>query len=345
MKTSHRLLLLAVAVFVAGGWAYARYASEGAGMTGAAEAFLASLSEAERGKAVMDYGNAKRVDWHFIPLATRKGLQVKEMSESQRKAAHALLKSALSEIGYGKATTIMELEKLLHELEKKRGGGPIRDHERYYFTVFGKPAADAKWGLSVEGHHLSLNWVVDKNEIVSSTPQCFAANPAIVMADYGAGPKKGTRVLAAEEELGFALVRSLTDEQKATAIIAKKAPADIRGANKPQPPSEKPEGIAAAKLSSEQQATLHKLIDAYAAAMPANVAKARTSAIEKAGFEKVQFAWAGALEPGVGHYYRIEGPTFQIEFCNTQPDAAGNPANHIHSIWRDTAGDFGIAVK
>lgn len=69
------------------------------------------------------------------------------------------------------------------------------------------------------------------------------------------------------------------------------------------------------------------------------------AAIEKAGFEKIQFAWAGATEPGIGHYYRVEGPTFQIEFCNTQADSAGNPANHIHTVWRDTAGDFAIPVK
>ena len=76
-----------------------------------------------------------------------------------------------------------------------------------------------------------------------------------------------------------------------------------------------------------------------------DVAAARVDAIEEAGFDHVHFAWAGASKPGTGHYYRIQGPTFLVEFVNTQPDAAGNPASHIHLIWRDTAGDFGVPIK
>ena len=79
--------------------------------------------------------------------------------------------------------------------------------------------------------------------------------------------------------------------------------------------------------------------------MPAEVATERLSAIEQAGFEKVYFAWMGAEKPGIGHYYKIQGPTFLIEFVNTQADAAGNPANHIHCLWRDMRGDFGIPIK
>ena len=79
--------------------------------------------------------------------------------------------------------------------------------------------------------------------------------------------------------------------------------------------------------------------------MNGDVAAARVDAIEEAGFEQVHFAWAGARPPGTGHYYRIQGPTFLVEFVNTQPDAAGNPASHIHLIWRDTAGDFGLPIK
>ena len=340
-----RLVLLVTLLAIAGGWAYLNRADPGVGMTEAAEKFVASLSDEQRATAVIDYDSPKRLGWHFIPKDERKGLQIKHMNEAQRKAAHALLRSALSQAGYDKSTTIMHLESLLHELEKSRGGGPIRDAERYYFTLFGKPAADGKWGLSVEGHHLSLNFVVDKNALVGTTPQFLGANPASIKSDYAVGPKKGTRVLRDEEDLGFKLVNSLSKEHLATALIDKKAPADLRGAGTPQPPTDKPVGVAAKNLSDDQQQTLRKLIDVYAKTMPAAVAEARLAAIEKAGFENIQFAWAGAMEPGIGHYYRVEGPTFQIEFCNTQPDSDGNPANHIHAMWRDTAGDFGIPVK
>jgi hypothetical protein len=344
-RTLLPLMLLSTLLAVASGWTYLKRDNPGVGMTTAAEKFVASLSDEQKKVTVLEYDSPKRVGWHFIPLAERKGLQVKNMTEEQRKAAHVLLRSALSQAGYDKTTTIMRLEALLHELEKTRTGAPIRDPERYYFTLFGKPVADGKWGLSVEGHHLSLNFVVDKNELVGTTPQFLGANPATIKGEYAVGPKKGTRVLAEEEDLGFKLVNALSKEQMATALIDKKAPNDIRAAATPQPPVEKPVGIAAKELNKEQLETLHKLIDVYAQAMPSEVAAARVAAIEKAGFEKIQFAWAGATEPGIGHYYRVEGPTFQIEFCNTQADSAGNPANHIHTVWRDTAGDFAIPVK
>jgi hypothetical protein len=90
---------------------------------------------------------------------------------------------------------------------------------------------------------------------------------------------------------------------------------------------------------------LQSLIEEYAKTVSDDAAKARLEAVEKAGLGKVHFAWAGADKPGVGHYYRVQGPTFLIEFVNTQPDSAGNPANHIHSVWRDMRGDFAVPIK
>lgn len=314
-------------------------------MAAAANEFLASLNEQQRSKAVLAYDSPKRVDWHFIPKPERKGLQIREMEPNQRTAARALLRAALSQVGYDKASQIMELENLLAELEKNRVDGPLRDPERYYYTVFGKPAADSKWGLSVEGHHLSLNFVVDAGKVASSTPSVFAANPAIVKADVIPAVKKGTRVLAREETLAFDLLKSLSSDQRRQAVLADKAPAEIRAAGEAQPPTDAAVGVAASKLASEQSRLLRELVQEYAHNMPDDVATRRLEAIESAGFDKVHFAWAGADELGVGHYYRIQGPTFLIEFVNTQPDAAGNPANHIHSIWRDLAGDFDLPIE
>ena len=221
-----------------------------------------------------------------------------------------------------------------------------RDPLKYYFTVFGEPGADSRWGLSVEGHHLSFNFVVDKNEVVASTPQFMAANPTKVAKTYDTTPllKKGEQVLAAEEQLGFDLVNSLNDEQRKVAIIADKAPKEIRAAGEAQPPQEKPVGLSVQRLNDKQEEILEKLIAEYIAAMPADVAAQRRKEIANSN-SKVYFAWAGATKPGIGHYYRVQGPTFLIEFVNTQPDAAGNPASHIHCIWRDPRGDFGIEIQ
>jgi hypothetical protein len=344
MKSRKLIFALAVlTVTVGGGWAFVLYRGTGGDLTQSAEAFLGSLSDEQRAKASMEYANALRLDWHFIPKPERKGLQVKEMNDDQRKLAHQLLESGLSQIGYDKATKIMSLEAILLELEKGQPGKPLRDTERYYFTLFGQPAPEGKWGLSIEGHHLSLNFVVENGKVISSTPAFFGANPAVVQGDIGVGPKKGTRVLAKEETLAFDLLHSLTAEQRQAALIADKAPTDVRGAGEAQPPDTAPEGLVAEQFNADQVKTLWSLLETYAANMPEDIGGERLEKVRAAGIEKVYFAWAGADQPGIGHYYRLQGPTFLVEFVNTQPDAEGNPANHIHSMWRDTAGDFGVA--
>jgi hypothetical protein len=340
----HRSLLaltLGCAVVVAGaGWVYQR-ATAGSAMTDGATKFIATLSEEQKKQTVLPYDTPKRLEWHFIPKDERKGLQVKEMDETQRKALHALLQTALSEAGYDKTVKIMSLESILKSLEK--GGRNIRDPERYYATIFGTPG-EGKWGLSFEGHHLSLNFVVNREGIVSSTPSFFGANPAIVKSDVEGALPRGTRVLAKEETLAFELVNSLSDEQRGKAIIAEKAPSEIRAAGEPQPPTGAPEGLAFADMDPEQRATLTKLVAAYLENMPKEVQVERVAAMAEADQNKVHFAWAGALEPGVGHYYRVQGRTFLIEFVNVQPDAAGNVANHIHCVWRDMRGDFALPI-
>ncbi|MEX2174994.1 MAG: DUF3500 domain-containing protein [Pirellulaceae bacterium] len=341
------VLLLFVALSATSVWSYYQLARTGATMTDEATKFLATLDETQRQAALREYDDPKRIAWHFIPLEgekEREGLKIGQMNPTQRKAAHTLLQTVLSETGYGKVTKIMELETLLKELQKGKQG-PIRDAERYYFVVFGKPTVEGRWGLSIEGHHLSLNFVVEKGNVISSSPTSLCTNPALVMSETLPSIPKGTRVLAKEETLAFELLASLTAEQRKAAIIADKAPSEIRAAGEAQPPADPAVGIAAEKLTGDQRSTLLSLIQEYADNVPVDVAKARMEAIEREGLGQVYFAWAGADKPGVGHYYRIQGPTFVIELVNVQPDAAGNPANHVHSIWRDMTGDFAVSIK
>ena len=321
----------------------------GEAMTTSAKRFIDMLSAEQKSQAVLPYADPSRTDWHYIPKASRKGLQVKEMNEGQRKAAFALLASSLSAIGDHKATTIMRLEGILRELEKNRQGGQIRDPERYYFTLFGDPNSAEPWGLSVEGHHLSLNFVVKDGQIVSSTPTFFGSNPATLLADYTAlaGPEftKGMRILKDEEQLAYDLLNSLDDGQRKKAIIAGESPNDVRDAGKASPPISPAEGIPASALKPEQVALLQKLIDAYAHNLPAEVAAERLAQVKADGIENVSFCWLGPVETDKGHHYRVQGKSFLIEFNNTQPDSAGNLANHIHSVWHDLLGNFGIPVK
>ena len=311
----------------------------------AANAWMASLDESQKSKAIMLVDSPERQDWHIIPKDKRKGLQINEMNDGQRQAATTLLRSVLSEIGYRKSTQIMNMENLLKELEAGKTNSPLRDSTRYYFTLFGTPQAGKKWGLSIEGHHMSLNFLMDGDRVVSSTPQAFAANPAIVRIENKAGIAVGTRMLRLEETLAFELVQSFSDQQRSVAVIADKAPRENRTLGVPQPTKELPVGIPYSKLSAPQQAMLRELVNEYINAVADEVAEDRRQALQNAGgWDAVHFSWEGALQAGVGHAYRVQGPTFLIEFVNTQPDAAGNIANHIHSIWRDSRGDFGVAL-
>ena len=343
-------LVVAAAVLFLCGQSPRKVVKPGIVMTEMAEKLLAALSEEQRALVTMEFDNPKRVDWHFIPKDTRKGLELNVIKgEPQKlKLVGALLRAALSEDGYRKATTIMQLESILAELEGENAKNK-RDPFKYYLTIFGKPARDGKWGVSFEGHHLSLNYVVDGGEIVASTPTFFGANPAIVKDDYKSGVDRGIqkdhRVLSKEEEVAFEFLDSLSDNLFNDAVISEKAPNDIRAAGTEQPPLDKAEGLVADRLNDKQRDLLRELIRVHADNLPRSIARQRRDEVESRGFFKVRFAWAGAAEPGEGHYYRIQGPTFLIEFVNTQPDSAGNKANHIHSVWRDLKGDFGIPIK
>ena len=312
-------------------------------MAAAANKFLESLTPDQRSQAMFAFDGDERTHWNFIPteLFPRNGLTIKQMSQSQRTLAHELLKAGLSQRGYMTVTQIMELERVLAALEagpraavaQVPGRAPfVRDPERYFFSVFGTPSTRNTWGWRVEGHHMSLNFTVVNGALVAGSPSFFGTNPAEVRD----GPKKGTRVLGAEEDAARALIEALDASQREKAIINGIAPNEIVTATKVKIDPLSPAGIPASALNASQRALLRELVDVYAGFMADDIAADRVSRIEKAGWDRVAFAWAGPLERGQKHYYRVQGPTFLIEYDNTQ-----NDGNHIHSVWRDFNGDFG----
>ncbi len=298
-------------------------------MLDAARRFLATLESAQKTKVVLPFNSEERFRWFYTPVS-RKGIPLKELNASQQQAALALLRAGLSEKGYTKAETIRKLEAVLRELEENRG--PTRDPDLYFFTFFGEPAANSAWGWRYEGHHCSQNWTIVNGKSIGSSPQFFGANPAEVRE----GPMKGTRVLSAEEDLGRSLVKSLSAAQRAEAVLSTSAPGDILTSNQRKAAIQEDKGVAYSKLSKEQQGTLLALIEEYLSAQPRAQARERLDKIRQAGFEQIKFAWMGGLEKGQGHYYRVQGSTFLIEYDNTQ-----DSANHIHCVWRDFHGDWG----
>ncbi len=301
----------------------------------AATQFLASLAPEQRGKANLKFDDANRFDWHYVPRpGERKGLPLKDMTPAQRQAAQKLLATGLSAKGLKQSSQIMnDLELVL------RGDGPKpnmgRDPEMYYFTVFGAPGDKTAWGWRVEGHHLSQNFTIANGTFSSWTPDFYGANPAEVLT----GSRKGLRVLAAEEDKAFALLRALNTQQKANAVLQDKVPSDMITTNARRVNPLSPSGLSAASMTASQQALLHDLINEYTSRMVDDISTERIRRINDAGFDKVSFAWIGADALHEPHYYRVQGPTFLIEFDNVQ-----SQANHIHSVWRDFNGDFGDDV-
>lgn len=297
-------------------------------ITDTAKNLLVSLTPEQKAKATFKFDDDERMNWHYIPRE-RKGLPLREMTPWQKHLAHALLSSGLGQRGYIKAATIMSLEDVLRELEKD--SGERRNPEKYYFSIFGEPSEKGTWGWRVEGHHISLNFTLVNGTVVAS-PNFFGANPAEVRQ----GPRAGLRVLGREEDLGRDLVTALTPDQKAVAIVSKDAYKDIlTEASRQASLKGQPSGLQAGRMTAAQRDKLAAIIDEYVQDFPDDISQSRIEKVKKAG-TNLFFAWAGVEQRGGPHYYRIQSPTFLIEFDNTQ-----NNANHVHSVWRDFDGDFG----
>jgi Protein of unknown function (DUF3500) len=329
----------------------------GSSMVSAAQDFVGKLTGEQKKQGVFDFDSDERFRWEFIPLQTndaprkplRKGIPIEDMTAEQKKAALGLLKAGTSDAGFLAATTIMDLEKILREQEGPKSA-MVRNPEWYFFTVFGTPSKTGKWGWRVEGHHLSLNFTMDGTQVVASTPCFFGANPAEVKG----GPNKGKRILPEAEDFARDLFKSLSDDQKKVAYMNKSfgEPGEnskAKGANEAfkartkVPEVGKAVGVSAAKMTNEQKETLVKLLKSYTGRMAPDVGAQEMKQVMSGGVDNVHFAFTGAAEgSGKGYTYRVQGPTFVVEFLNIQADSAKNPANHIHSCWRRIKGDFGL---
>jgi hypothetical protein len=308
-------------------------------MAKAADRLLDTLDEQQRSQITYEMLEEERENWHFLPDkfikpdGMRYGLALEQMSSEQRTLAYALLSTGMSHKGYLDAMTITSLEKVLYDLEENN---PIRNPLLYYITIFGKPGDQSDWGWRFEGHHLSINITIVKGHMVSVTPSFFGTNPAIVKQ----GSRKGLWTLREEELLARDFVQSLTKEQQEIAIFSDKAPDDIvTGEQRSVDPSSftPAKGIAGTDLNKEQQALLLQLIKVYAEKFRPQLIHQIHNRTNLFDPKEIYFAWAGGLESGQGHYYRIQTPKFLFEYDNTQ-----NNFNHVHAVWRDFEGDFGV---
>jgi hypothetical protein len=301
--------------------------------TAAASALVAGVTGPARDKALLPLDHDARTQLNYIPMV-RAGVPLEDLADPQKAQAMSLLRSGLSESGFATARRIIAHEDILREIEKGQGVANYmrRQPGLYYTAIFGTPAADAVWGWRFEGHHLSVNVTHAGKDGDIVAPLFFGSNPAKVLT----GPSAGLRILAAEEDEARALMALFSADQKTKVVIAPETTNDIVTTNKPKAEIAQFDGVAAGAMSASQRAQLRKLIEMYAARFPEAQRKSQLARIEKAGFARIHFAWAGSLEVGKKHYYRVHGPTVLIEYDNSQ-----NDANHVHSMWRDLEHDFG----
>ena len=298
-------------------------------MAQSAQLFLNALSPKQREQASFDFEDSERFNWHYVPR-NRKGLALKEMNEEQQALALKFLKVGLSAKGYWKSTTIMKLEAILREIESWNWLG--RDPQKYFFTIFGHPEKEVDWGWRVEGHHLSFNVTIIRGHLFSMSPRFLGANPAQIPL----GDLTGIRAMGEEEDLARTLMQSMDRKQLQKTIFSERAYGDIVTGSEAEVRPLNPVGIIFQDLTAEQKNLLVRLIDEYLSVLPDEIAQQRLTDIRRDELANIYFGWAGSLNPGQPHYYRIQGTYFLIEYDNVQ-----NGANHIHTVWRDFDGDFG----
>jgi hypothetical protein len=302
-------------------------------MRTAARALLDSLDAGQLARVRAGFDTPHHREWSYLP-GERPGLTLGELSAEQRRHVLDLVDAGCSERGAADAREVMWTEAIRRRLAQTEPGSQADryDDQRYYVRVLGDPSGDAPWAWRLNGHHLALHLTIAGGGL-AATPQFFGAEPATVLD----GPHRGRRGLAAEEDLARDLLRALEPGQREVAITDPVAPRDILTRHDPvADPTRLARGLRYGDLSDHQRQLLSLLIGQYTGRATGRVALRAWQDITDAGIERVTFSWAGGTEHGEGHYYAVSGPTFLIEYDNTQDDA-----NHIHSVWRDLRNDWG----
>ena len=337
--TKRTLAILALTAILSISFASGSAASRTDAISQAARSFLDSLTEEQTITATMPMNTDERATWSNLPIIMVRpaGVLIKDMTDEQKRAAHALMRATMSSQGYAKFAGIMVLEDLLHHMEAQDDSrsGPLaeaflatRDYGNYALSIFGNPD-DANWGWKIAGHHAAANFTIS-NGRVAFTPTFLGSSPMEVET----GRYAGLMVLAHEGQYGIDLMTSLDSAQQKTATIANDAAKDVFEGPGRRKSLEKFEGLSSKDLTDEQAHLLRRLVAEYLHNADHDAAHAQMAAIGEAGWDKLWFSWRGPVDPDGMFYYRVHGPRVLIEY-NRQN------ANHDHMIVRDPANDYG----
>jgi len=306
-------------------------------MKAAAEAFLASLSNQQRAITQYAVDDDEWRKWQNVHRYERQGMSRRAMTSAQEDAAFGLLRASLSATGFEKARDIMILNGVLADM--------VENHDEYgedlyFFTVMGTPSSTEPWGWQLDGHHLVINYFVLGEQVVM-TPTFMGSEP--VLADRGA--HTGLRVFGPEEAKGLAMIRALSPDQQAVAIVADEPIRQVLTAAFRDNFELRYEGIRATALTTVQQEALLELVNEYVRNMDNGHAGARMEEIMD-HLDDTYFAWMGGTSDDSVFYYRVHSPVVLIEFDHQGGIALnrgeGMARNHIHTVIRTPNGnDYG----
>lgn len=300
----------------------------------------------DQGHARYAFDDDERFDLRLAPIRLE-GLRLDEMNVAQKALLDAALARVLSPSGVQKVDTIRSLEREVAELEGGVQGllmGWLRDPQRYFLALFGKPSTEVPWGMRFDGHHLSLNWTAKPDAPLSVTPLFLGGQPREVPAGL---ERAGLRVLAAEEDRAVELIAALAEDGDAYAAARRPFEKSselsrpmLDGGEVDLALGEAP-GVPRAELPEAAAACLDALVEVYLANFAAPVAARHRERVAQ-GRDGLHFAFAATVGEGAPVaagdrlYYRIQGAGLLIEYDNT-----AESADHVHVVWRDPERDFG----
>jgi hypothetical protein len=296
-----------------------------------ANAFLATLDEAQRGKVNFAFDDsAQRKRWSNLPvnMAERRGLRMGDLKQNQRDAVMKLLATTLSKMGYEKVVGIVESDEVLRK-ESSRNSPPF-GRDEFFISFMGKPSLTDAWIIQFGGHHLALNITIAGQHGVL-TPSLIAVQPAKFTLDG-----KTIRPMGRETDKALELIQALSDEQRKQAILGSQMRDLVLG---PGHDGEtiQPEGLKTSTFNAAQRKLLLELVAEWSGIIHDSAAATKMNEI-KANLAETWFAWSGPLEAGKA-YFRIQGPTVIIEYAPQR--LGGDVTMHIHSMFRDPTNDYG----
>jgi hypothetical protein len=308
-----------------------------ASLVEAARSFLSALTPDQRKAASFALDDAAWRGWSNIhAFLMRHGVCLAALDSEQRERALALLREAMSAAGYRSARDVMRLNEHILEIT---GSAQEYGEWLYWVSLFGTPSHEEPWGFQIDGHHLVVNCFVLGDQLVL-TPNFMGSEPVLARS----GKYAGTRVFAAEEEQGLALMRSLSPDGRALATIGTDLPGELLTAAFHDNDRVAPAGIRYGDLPAEGRERLEALLATYTGRLRPGHAEIRHAEVKK-HLDATHFAWVGPCDEVSPFYYRVLSPVILVEFDHVAGIAYDNDTpsrDHIHTVVRTPNGnDYG----